>query len=65
MSSPSNEGMQFWMSLEVCKGVKHEHRKMLAYNLISLLAADPTVGKSAPKPERKESLEKFKAQYGL
>jgi hypothetical protein len=39
--------------------------KMLAYNLMSLLAADPTVGKSAPKPERKESLEKFKAQYGL
>jgi hypothetical protein len=38
---------------------------ILAYNLMDLIREQPTVGKPAPKPERKESLEKFKARYGL
>jgi hypothetical protein len=39
--------------------------KILAYDLMSLLAAEPTVGKSEPKPQPKETLEQFKAKYSL
>ena len=39
--------------------------RILAYNLVNLLSEQPTVGKSAPKPQPKESLEKFKAKFGL
>jgi hypothetical protein len=42
--------------------------QVIAYNLTDLLREQPTVGTKPParsKPEPKETLDKFKAKYGL